>query len=312
MKLEDSDDVHAEADEGTAQESEDPDVITGAGYFECGVCHVRFIRLSLLEKHLNKHREAAEGFKCEICGKTFSRSLYLLMHGKVHGIVYSGVKSYTCEICSLSFTSSNGLVSHRRIHTRETTYKCVLCANIFHTYTCDFCDQIYSSHRDLVTHRRLHVGEIPHTIHTGDISFTCDACAILADTCSASVTSKLNTQESKGSFSNIQHRNKASSNSMTSHQSKICDSKDSSSSNIQHSNKPSSNTQQDIRTSSNSNARDMYKCIHCDALVAYEQTLEHHKQVHGTMTLHQCNICGKQFTHRFILSGHMPMLTTVK
>ena len=116
---------------------------------------------------------------CEICGKRFARSGYLVKHKRIH----TGEQPYKCEECDKRFSDSSALIKHRRTHTGEKPYKC------------EECDKRFSQYSTLVTHRRTHTEERPFScqecgkkftqsihltvhlrIHTGEKPFVCVDC----------------------------------------------------------------------------------------------------------------------------------------
>ncbi|XP_053322567.1 uncharacterized protein LOC128496798 [Spea bombifrons] len=118
-------------------------------------------------------------FKCNECGKVFTRNFSLLIHRSIH----TGEKPFTCQECGKKFRENNSLKCHMRCHTKEKPYLCLECGKRF------------SQHSSLVIHQRTHTDERPFEckecgksfsdrstflrhklIHTGEKPFSCSYC----------------------------------------------------------------------------------------------------------------------------------------
>lgn len=72
-------------------------------------------------------------FKCDTCGKAFSRLDYCKSHQRVHSSMYGcysktrclisadkeGLKRHKCDICDRGFRSTSNLRNHIRSHSRK-------------------------------------------------------------------------------------------------------------------------------------------------------------------------------------------------
>uniref|UniRef100_A0A8D0FFN1 C2H2-type domain-containing protein n=1 Tax=Strix occidentalis caurina TaxID=311401 RepID=A0A8D0FFN1_STROC len=85
-------------------------------------------------------------YKCEHCGKTFTRRSSLTCHRPIH----TGEKPFKCWDCGRSFTERVRLLYHRRTHTKEKPHLCTTCGKRF------------SWRSNLITHQRIHTGERPY------------------------------------------------------------------------------------------------------------------------------------------------------
>ncbi|XP_028032272.1 zinc finger protein 43-like [Bombyx mandarina] len=71
---------------------------------ECHVCHSRFFSKYCLSRHMVVHT-GEKGFKCDTCGKGFSRRKNLLEHSRTHEV-------QTCAACGLQFVDHSNLIAH--------------------------------------------------------------------------------------------------------------------------------------------------------------------------------------------------------
>ena len=81
---------------------------------KCEICGKSFSRTEHLKKHIHAVHEGHKDYKCESCGKSFSDAQYLKKH--MHTI-HEGHKNYKCESCGKSFSEEGTLKRHiRTIH----------------------------------------------------------------------------------------------------------------------------------------------------------------------------------------------------
>ncbi|XP_069669748.1 zinc finger protein 235-like isoform X2 [Periplaneta americana] len=156
--------------------------------------------------HLSE-RVVKNGYKCDICGKSFSTSRGV----KRHEFLHTGEKPFSCDVCGKCFSQSSHLRCHERLHTGEKTFKCDVCGNYFsrssnlrrherlHTsekpFRCDVCGRCFSASSSLRRHKLGHIGDKPfkcddcgkcfsqlshvrrhELVHTGEKPFKCDVC----------------------------------------------------------------------------------------------------------------------------------------
>ncbi|XP_027875965.1 zinc finger protein 37-like isoform X3 [Xiphophorus couchianus] len=194
------------------------DTCTKKRSFKCDICGRCYTRQYKLKNHYKTHT-GERPFSCEICGKSFSLS-YIL---KCHKTTHTGEKPFSCQSCGKSFSRIGNLKDHKRIHTGEKPFSCQSCGKSFcqmsilsrhkkiHTgekpFSCESCGKSFSLINYLNDHKRTHTGEKP---------FSCQSCG--KSFCQMSILSrhkKIHTgekpfscQSCRKSFSRISHLNR--------------------------------------------------------------------------------------------------------
>ncbi|KAK3857801.1 hypothetical protein Pcinc_035968 [Petrolisthes cinctipes] len=206
-------------------------------------------------------------FKCEECGKTFSRKANLEIHQIVHTKSLTGERTYTCRYCSATFTERRALMIHKNKcfehgyvtvkkagQNNERRYKCIYCGDTFkhsnslhdhiptHTnirpFKCDVCDKTFLRKYHLQTHQ---------LVHTRDRNFPCKLCG------------KAFAQKS----------------SLSTHLYKV------------------------------HNETVEFECENCGKIFLSKSSLQSHiKLFHGGLTSFPCKACGKSFTRKKSLALH--------
>ncbi|CAG5123606.1 unnamed protein product [Candidula unifasciata] len=103
-------------------------------------------------------------FRCEICGKGFTRKYHMQRHVKLHirGPVPKAHlldwtrRPYACGVCKMGFTRQHHLTRHMLIHTGERPHSCHECGKAFRRFT------------NLTLHVR--------TVHGSERPFKCHIC----------------------------------------------------------------------------------------------------------------------------------------
>ena len=120
-----------------------------------------------------------KSYKCEECQKRFTRKFDV----KRHMLSHTQTRQYKCSICVKTFLHSNDLKNHQYVHTTEQRYGCDFCGKKFKmlkrmqrhvknvhsklTFECEYCHKTFKSNDSLNMHMRG---------HTGDNLYKCDTC----------------------------------------------------------------------------------------------------------------------------------------
>ncbi|XP_027876069.1 zinc finger protein 32-like [Xiphophorus couchianus] len=146
--------------------------------FKCDICGRCYTRQWYLKNHYRTHT-GERLFLCETCGKSFSQLSDLKVHNKIH----TGERPFPCESCRKTFKRIGDLRVHKRIHTGERPFSCKSCGKCFSQighliahkkthigekpFSCEFCRKRFSENGSLNDHKNIHTGERP---------FSCELC----------------------------------------------------------------------------------------------------------------------------------------
>ncbi|GBO15426.1 Zinc finger and BTB domain-containing protein 49 [Araneus ventricosus] len=84
-----------------------------------------------------------KSFICPLCGKSFHRKDYLVVHYRNH----TGEKPYACYKCGKGFVTKGHLTKHLVSHNEEKPF------------ACDICDKKFARKGDVARHLNSHTGE---------------------------------------------------------------------------------------------------------------------------------------------------------
>ncbi|XP_056387565.1 gastrula zinc finger protein XlCGF48.2-like [Hyla sarda] len=137
---------------------------------ECGKSFTTSLQLG---PHIKVHTEE-KLFACSECGKCFTVKSNLLAHKAIH----MGEKPFACADCGRRFTLKSSLDTHMSVHALEKPYACSICGKCFtskarlafhqtthigeKTYECDECGKVFTASGSLNRHKRTHTGEKPY------------------------------------------------------------------------------------------------------------------------------------------------------
>ncbi|XP_072013704.1 zinc finger protein 423-like isoform X2 [Amphiura filiformis] len=115
--------------------------------YRCPVCHAMFSCPIDIQAHAIEHGIESRRHKCTQCSQTFFFTAELQNHVLSHPSA-EDISQFHCPECPRSFNSASNLNNHVRIHdTKEKTFKCSLCPEIFFS-TADMQQHFFQMHNE--------------------------------------------------------------------------------------------------------------------------------------------------------------------
>ena len=143
-----------------------------------------FYKPSKKKKCITEGHSAGKPFCCSHCSKSFTRSMGLQRHLRIHSME----KAYECSQCPQTFFQLRGLETHMQSHAGKKLHICPQCDKPFFLYmhlrkhlrvhidekpfSCEECGKSFSLTNTLKKHMRQHTGEKPFTCIPCSKTFT--------------------------------------------------------------------------------------------------------------------------------------------
>lgn len=117
----------------------------GQNGFKCEMCDKTFNRKARLQMHIRYVHAKDRPFECKECGKKFTRKEDLNRHAVLH----TGEKPHICQTCGKKFAIKPSLKLHILTHTREQPRSCHECGRAFIRRDC-LLRHLRKKHKDKV------------------------------------------------------------------------------------------------------------------------------------------------------------------
>lgn len=147
----------------------------------CQRCWQGFFDYLELETHVQSNCRYKESlYKCDICGKKYSKLIHISKHIDTHPVH----SPHVCRMCGRGFESESDLRHHRNA------------AHIIRPFKCEICLKTFKKKESLIEHRRIHIygtalehtssvpmpriviGQDASECHQRNLEFECSLCGI--------------------------------------------------------------------------------------------------------------------------------------
>ncbi|XP_053692500.1 zinc finger protein 271-like [Sabethes cyaneus] len=290
--------------------SKGPDVGQPERPFKCHICERSYRNHKNLKAHIKGAHEGVRANQCEICGKNFSGSSYLVIHRRRH----TGERPFKCNTCGKAFVDSRALSVHTRLHTPGSRLKCMKCEKTFssasaltvhnrlhtgiHPYKCEICEKTFPQYNNLKHHMKKHEAATEQRQAS-----PLEASSGLCSSSSNSSTSSSNSNSSSSSSSSCGSSTISSSSSGISSSGSALEYKCNVCSKL-------FGTSEELQTHLNQHCKDRpNQCEFCSKVFPRSSHLIIHRRRHTGERPFKCKYCEKAFVDSRALSVHTRLHT---
>ncbi|XP_055595094.1 zinc finger protein 135-like isoform X2 [Uranotaenia lowii] len=272
--------------------------------FKCHICDRAYRNHKNLKAHIKGAHEGIRANQCEICGKNFSGSSYLVIHRRRH----TGERPFKCTTCGKAFVDSRALSVHARLHTPGNRLKCMKCEKTFssasaltvhnrlhtgvHPYKCEVCDKTFPQYNNLKHHMKKH--EMPTDPQQS--STTSPLLLMMDPSSDGSSPSSISTSCSSSSSSSSSSGIGSSGSTALEYKCNVCS-------------KPFP-TSEELQSHLNQHCKDRpNQCEFCSKVFPRSSHLIIHRRRHTGERPFKCKYCEKAFVDSRALSVHTRLHT---
>ncbi|XP_044759415.1 zinc finger protein 2-like [Coccinella septempunctata] len=256
--------------------SEDTKIESSIKVYRCQECKIRFLQLSVYNKHNCKSRK---GVICDICSVYFPNKSGLSLHKKIyHGENTVGDSlMYKCDVCNIKFPTEKSIILHKRMHLPVSKQKLIDAPVTYNShgnmvseetneaFTCEICGKEYNT-KYLEVHMKSHKEELLNCSICNRKFPDKDALSMHLQAHGNEVEKKISCSLCKKTFSQKK--------SLDDHIQNNCEKR-------------------------------KYSCSFCGRRFTKPHEKVKHERIHTGQKPHVCEICGKAFRVSYCLTLHM-------